>query len=71
MVGAQHFLRDRECAPEERVGLGVAALDPVQRGQVVEALGDFGMLRPEHLLPDLQRALLEWLGLGVTALDFV
>ena len=55
----------------ERFGLGVAALGPVQFGQVVEARGDRWMLRPERLLLDRQGSLVEWLGLGVAALVLV
>ena len=36
----------------ERLGLGVAALGLVQPGQVVEAVGDIGVLGAERLLAD-------------------
>ena len=37
VVWSEYLLLDCQCALEERLGLGVAALQPVQFGQVVEA----------------------------------
>ena len=68
---SQGLLHDRQRALVERLGLGVAALGFVERGQVVEARGHVGVRRSEGLLHDRQRALMKRLGLGVAALGFV
>ncbi len=47
----------------DRLGAG-----PVQCGQIVEARGDFRVLRPERLLVDRQGSPVQRLGLGVAAL---
>src|SRR5258708_5420712 len=67
MVGAERLLRDRQVALEERLGLAVAALPLVERGEVVQARGNELMVGAEGLLPDRQGALHERLGLGVAA----
>jgi hypothetical protein len=46
MLGAERLLRDRQGTPVERLGLREAAGGLVQRGEVVEADGDGGMLGP-------------------------
>ena len=40
MVWAERPLQDDECVFEERLGISIATLDEVQRGQVVQRLGD-------------------------------
>ena len=55
----------------ERLGLGVAALGPIQLGQVVEGRADAGVVGAERLLANRQRALVQRLGLGVAALALV
>ena len=55
----------------ERLGVGVAALGLVQRGQVVERGGDIGVIGAERLLADRESALVERLGVGVAALGLV
>ncbi len=47
-------------------GNSLASLGFVQKGEVVEARGYVGVLRPERLLHDRQCALVERLGLGVS-----
>jgi hypothetical protein len=47
MLWPECFLVDRERALVKRLGVAVAALLPVELGEVVEAGGDFGMLWPE------------------------
>ena len=71
MFRPEGLLYDRQGALVERLGLGVAALAFVKRGEVVEVLCDVRMLRPEGLLPDRQGALEEGLGVPVAALGFV
>ena len=68
VVGAQRLLADGERALVERLGLGVAALGAVERGQVVERGADIGVVGAQRLLADGERALVERLGLGVAAL---
>ncbi len=57
MVGSEGFLKDSQGALVEGLGGGVAALGAVQPGEVVEAGGDFRMLRAEGLLADRQGTL--------------
>ena len=68
MLRPERLLADRQGSPVERLGLGVAALGLVQKGQVVEARGDIGMRRSECLLVDHQGSPVERLCLGVAAL---
>ena len=68
MLGAEGLLPDRQGSLVERLCLGVAALDTVQRGEVVEARGDVRVIGAEGRLPDRQRAPIERLGLGISAL---
>ena len=46
MLGPQRLLADGEAAAIERLGLGVAALGPVQLGQVVEDVPTSGCSGP-------------------------
>ena len=48
-------------------GLVVGAHSLIQFGQIVEADGGVGVLRPQGLFPDLRRPLVEGLGLVVGA----
>jgi hypothetical protein len=57
VVGSQRLFLDSECALEERLGLGVAALRAVVLGEVVEGLSDVGVLGAERLLADGKRTL--------------
>ena len=71
MPWTQLLLSDREGAYQQRLGLLVLALFPVEYRQIVEALGRVGMIRSQLLLPDSEGALVQWLGLLVLALAFV
>ena len=52
MVGPQRLLRDGEAALVQRLGLGVAALALIQRGQVVQRRADIGVVGAQRLLAD-------------------
>lgn len=56
MVPAERLLARGERTIEHRLGLGLPALRKMERGEVVQALGDVGMLRAVHPLADGQRA---------------
>ena len=64
----ERLLADVERADPEWLGLGVRALDLVERGEVIEAGRDVRMHRPQRLLADVERADIERLGFGVRAL---
>ncbi len=67
--GPSAFSSIAECVTlVERLGLGVAALAPLEHGQVVERGADIGVVGAERLLADREGALVERLGLGVAAL---
>ena len=59
MLGAKHFLADRQRALMERPRRREVALGLQQAGEVVEAHRGVRMLWALHLLPDRQRALKE------------
>jgi hypothetical protein len=63
VLGAQCPLVYSAGALVERLGLGVAALSAIERGEVVEGRGDVGVLGPQRFLEDDKRALGERLGL--------
>ena len=69
--GPRAFSNTASRAFVERLGLGVAALGLVQRGQIVEADSHVRVVGPEGLLGDSQVTLVEGLGLNVTALGIV
>src|ERR1700683_3936644 len=71
MVRSERLLVDREGTLEERLGVCIVALSPVQPGEVVEADGDGRMVRSERLLVDREGALVERLGVGIAALNTV
>ena len=71
MVGAERLLAQRQGALVQRLGLGVAALALVQKGEVVERGADRGVVGAERLLGDRQGALVQRLGLGGAALAVV
>jgi hypothetical protein len=50
MLRAEGLLMGGQGALVKGLGVGLAALGVVQQGEVVEALADVGMLRPEGLL---------------------
>ena len=50
------------------ISIRVAALLGIEPGEVVEANGNFGVIRAQGFFPDRQRAFIEWLGFGVAAL---
>ena len=58
---------DGERALVQRLGLGVAAGDPVEPAQDVEGDGEVGMVGAEGFLADGERAPAERLGFGVAA----
>ena len=68
MLRAERLLADGEGAFVQRLGLGVAALRPVERREVVETGGDIRVLRAERLLADGEGAFVQRLGLGIAAL---
>ena len=55
----------------QRLGLGIAALLPVEHREVVETGGDIRMLGTERLLADGEGAFVQRLGLGIAALRLV
>ena len=59
MLGAEHFLVNRQRALVERPCPGKVPLGLQQVGEVVEARSRVGMLGAKHLLADRQRALKE------------
>jgi hypothetical protein len=59
--------RARDRALVERLRVGIAALNTVQLGEVVEVGGDGRMVRSERLLVDRDRALVERLRVGIAA----
>jgi|SRR5580704_10830790 hypothetical protein len=67
MFRARDLLPDLERFLVKRFGFGVLAHRLVQPSEVVEALGDVGMLVPKDLLPDPQRFLKRRFGFGVLA----
>ena len=71
MVRWQTFLKDREGACKQRLGLGGAVSSPVEHGQVVEPAGEVGVLGAERLLVDGDGTLEEWLGRLVAAGDLI
>src|SRR5262245_44857466 len=52
----------------EWLRLGQPALRLIQRGQAVEARGNFGIAAGQRLFPHFKRALVQGLGLGQPAL---
>jgi len=56
MYGPKRFLRNRQCAFEERLGLGVPALRFVEVCQIVEFCGGVWMIGAEGFLTDGQGA---------------
>src|SRR5262249_31320926 len=68
---AAGLLTDRERALIEPLRLGVAALGPIQLGEVVEVRADIGVVAAGRLLNDCERALIEPLRLGVAALVLI
>jgi len=59
VVGAERFLTDAECALEQRLGFGLAALDSIQFGQGIERGSDIGGVWAERFLADAECALEE------------
>ena len=68
MVRAKRFLADRKAALIERLGLLVAALALVKRGQIVERHRNIWMFKAERLLANGKAALIESLSLRGAAL---
>ena len=67
MVRRQAFVKDREGACKQRLGLGGAVGSPVEHSEVVEPAGEVGVLGAERLLVDRDGTLEEWLGRLVAA----
>jgi hypothetical protein len=65
MLRTQRLFTDREGAPRERFGLGIAALGNVQQSEVVQGLPNVGMLRSQQRFTDREGALVERFGLDV------
>ena len=72
MIGAEGFFTNGEAALVERLGVGIAALAVVKRGQVVERRGDIGVVGAEGFFADGEAALRQGDGLSVLsfALEF-
>ena len=68
VVGPQRLLADGQAALVERLGLGVAALVPIQLGQIVERSANIGWSGPSAFSRMARLRLIERLGLGVAAL---
>ena len=68
MLAPETLLRDLHRLLEERLDLGILALVAVQLGEVVQALGKFGIVRAQDLLRDRHCAVKERLGLGILPL---
>lgn len=62
------FRNNRATAAHQRLGLRVRPLVATEQCQIVETLGQLGVLGPPRLFPDRQSALRERLGLRVGAL---
>ena len=71
MIAPEHFFADRQRPLDQRLGVGIAALDLVDLAEIVEQRRDRGMLRTERLLVDRQRALEQRLGIGMAVLLLV
>ena len=71
MVGSEGLFLDRKGAFVERFCVFVAAQGIEKICQMVEALGDIGMVRAEGLLPDRKGAFVERFCVFVAALVIV
>ena len=65
------LLPSRQRALEERLRVGIAALDNIEQSQVVEVRSHMCMLGSEGFLADRQRAFVERFGVGIAALDAI
>lgn len=68
MVGATRLLRDSQGTLIERLSFDVAALNPVELYQVIQACGNIEMGGTERPLPNGQSTRMKRLGLGSAAL---
>ena len=68
MLRGEHLLADGQGAFDQRLGLGIATLQPVEIRKVTQMGGDIGMTRAKRLLADGDGALGQRLGLGIAAL---
>ena len=68
VLRTERLLADGEGAFVQRLGLGIAALRPVEHREVVETGADIRVLRAERLLADGEGAFVQRLGLGIAAL---
>jgi hypothetical protein len=68
VVGSERLLRNRQCPPIQALRLRKLASILVEHGQVIEAGGNFEILRPERCLCECQGLLIERLCLGVAPL---
>jgi hypothetical protein len=55
VAGAQCLLGDFQGAPVERLGFGIAAFVPVERGEIVQDRGNLGIVKSERLFENRQR----------------
>jgi hypothetical protein len=69
MSGFEGLLSNGEGPLQEQLSLGVPALNTVGPGQVIQALGNIGVLGPEGLFTDGQGSLQERLGFVVPPLN--
>ncbi len=60
------LLPDLQAQEVEWLGLCVTAGDAVVIREVVQAVGELGVVAPQLRLADLQAAAVEWLGFGVS-----
>jgi hypothetical protein len=68
VIRPERLLADGERPAAAQLGVGVTALQALERGERVERARDLGMLRPQHALVDGEGAAEQRLGLSVAAL---
>ena len=71
MIAPEHFFADRQRPLDQRLGLGIAALDLVDLAEIVQQGRDRGMLRTGRFLVDRKRPLEQRLGIGMAVLFLV
>jgi hypothetical protein len=52
MIGTERFLVNCQRSVPERLGIGIAALTPIEYRNPVEGIGDIGMIGTERFFPD-------------------
>ena len=64
MVGTERLFPNRQSTFVKLLGIGVAALLPVEVGQIVQTVGDGGVVGAQCFFADRQSAPVQRLGLG-------